>query len=109
MKIFNNFNTIGDVVNLRKTHSGHLGFDKKIEDKENIAVSFGKTLNNALKKVNNLQVEAGHLTQKMITTPNEVNVHEVMIAVQKAQFSLNFTKTLRDKVVRAYQDIMNMR
>ncbi len=109
MKIFSNYNVIGDIVNLRKTHKKHFGIDGLKEKDDNVIDSFGQTLNNAMKKVNNLQVQAGDLTQKMITEPNKVNIHEVMIAVQKAQFSLNFTKAIRDRIVRAYQNIINMR
>lgn len=109
MKIFSNFQTIGNVVNLRKTHNKHFGIPGSAEKKDDIAPSFSKVLNSALKKVNGLQHNSDYLTQKMITSPNEVNIHEVMIAMQKAQFSLNFTKSIRDRVVRAYQDVMSMR
>ncbi len=110
MKIFSNYEVIGDIVNLSKTHKKH--FDAKgiiAEKDDNVVNSFGKMLNNALKKVNNLQVGADRLTQMMITSPDKVNVHDVMIAAQKAQFSLNFTKSLRDRIVRAYQTIVSMR
>ncbi|MBU1078170.1 MAG: flagellar hook-basal body complex protein FliE [Spirochaetes bacterium] len=109
MKIFSNFDTVGDLVQLRKTNSKHFGIQQKIIENDNVPDSFGKVLNSALKKVNEMQNTSDNLTQKMITSPNEVNIHDVMIGVQKAQFSLNFTKAIRDRVLRAYQDIMSMR
>ena len=110
MKIFSNYEVMGDIVNISKTHKKHFGIDGlKASKDDNVVNSFGKMLNNAMKKVNNLQIESGQLTNKMITEPNKVNIHEVMIAVQKAQFALNFTKAIRDRVVRAYQTIINMR
>lgn len=110
MKIFSNYEVMGDIVNIRKTHEKHFGIDGlKTSKDDNVVDSFGKMLNNAVKKVNNLQIGSDHLTQKMITEPNKVNIHEVMIAAQKAQFSLNFMKSIRDRVIRAYQTIINMR
>jgi flagellar hook-basal body complex protein FliE len=110
MKLFSTFDVVGDVVNLRKTHKNHFGAGRiDIEPKEDVAESFGTMLNNAMKKVNDLQLNADALTQKSIVTPHKVNVHEVMIAVQKAQFSLNFTKAIRDRIIRAYQTIVSMR
>lgn len=110
MKLFSNYQTIGDIVNLRRTHKKHFGAGRlKIENDDNVVTSFGDMLNNSLKKVNNLQIESDKLTQKMATSPNEVNIHNVMVAFQKAQISLSFLKVIRDRVVRAYQTIVSMR
>jgi len=110
MQFLSNFDVIGDVVDIRRTHKKHFrAYPIQIEKDDSVVNSFGKTLNSALKKVNNLQLESDRLTQLMITSPNKVNIHEVMIAVQKAQFSLNFTKAIRDRIIRAYQNIINMR
>jgi len=38
-----------------------------------------------------------------------VDIHTVMIAAQKAEISLNFTKAVRDEAIRAYRDLMNLR
>ncbi len=105
----NNFQAMGDIVKLQKTNPKHLDTNGEIVQSDDISSSFGQMLNNALKKVNDKQVQSDELTNKMITNPNDVNVHEVMIAAQEAQMSLNFLKGIRDRVVRAYQDIVNMR
>lgn len=108
MEIYKSKEVIGDVVKLWKTHPNHFATDA-VEEEEDVEQSFGKLLSKALKKVNDLQIQADELTTKMITSPEEVNIHDVMIAAQKAQLSLNFVKAIRDRVIRAYQDIMNMR
>jgi flagellar hook-basal body complex protein FliE len=35
-------------------------------------------------------------------------VHDAMIALQRAELSLQFTVQVRNKLVQAYQDIMRM-
>ncbi len=109
MKILNNYQALGDIVNLQKTHEKHMDITGETISSDDISTSFGQMLNSALKKVNTKQVKSDELTNQMITNPNDVNVHEVMIAAQEAQMSLNFLKQIRDRVVRAYQDIINMR
>ena len=47
------------------------------------------------------------MTQKLVLGEN-VELHEVMIAAQKASISLNATMEVRNKVVEAYQEIIRM-
>lgn len=109
MKVLNSFQVIGDNVMLNKTNPKHMDNSGLVKESGDIASSFGNVLNNALKKVNEAQLKSDDLTTRMITTPNEVNIHDVMIAAQEAQISLNFLKSIRDRVIRAYQEIINMR
>lgn len=69
--------------------------------------SFGNFLKSAIGETNNNQIESDILTQKLITGEN-VELHEVMIAAQKASISLNATMEVRNKVVEAYQEIIRM-
>lgn len=108
MKILNNYQAMGDVVRLNRTHPKHFSDQVAAEDKD-VVQSFAVTLNNALKKVNEKQITSDELTQQMIINPNKVNVHTVMIAQQEALMSLNFLTQIRDKVIKAYQEIMSMR
>ena len=57
----------------------------------------------------NLLSGSNDLTQKMIHEPESVDIHNVMIAAQKAKIALNFTKAVRDEAIRAYRDFMNLR
>ena len=36
------------------------------------------------------------------------DVHDAMIALQRAELTLQFTVQVRNKLVQAYQDVMNM-
>lgn len=69
--------------------------------------SFANTLKDAINKVNDYQVQSDELTNKLIKGDN-VELHDVMIAAQKANITLNATVEIRNKVIEAYQEIMRM-
>lgn len=71
------------------------------------ATGFGDVFKNALKEVSAAQNVSDKKTDQLLT--GEVkNVHEVMIASQKASLSLQMTMQVRNKVVEAYQEVMRM-
>jgi flagellar hook-basal body complex protein FliE len=100
---------IGDKVSIKVTDSRHYGDKSEIESPDNFAETFSNALQKSLEKVNDLQVQADDLTQKMVFNPNSVDAHEVMIAAEKARMSLTFTKTIADGVIKAYRDLSNLR
>lgn len=102
-------NLRGDLVDVNKTNSKHYQDIKMSEPNDNIAGSFGDVFYKALEKVNEQQNVADDLTQKMALDPDSVDVHEVMIAAEKARLSLTFTKTIADGVVRAYKELSSLR
>lgn len=69
--------------------------------------NFSKVLGEALSKVNNLRKESDILTQKLVTGEID-NVHEMMIASQKAEVALTLAMEIRNKVIQAYDKIMMM-
>ncbi|KOS62657.1 flagellar hook-basal body complex protein FliE [Lysinibacillus agricola] len=69
--------------------------------------NFANSLKEAIAKVNDQQITSDNLTQKLITG-GDVELHEVMIASQKASITLNATMEVRNKVIEAYQEIMRM-
>lgn len=99
----------GDQVSITTSNSLHYGNTQAVENKEDISESFAEVFKKSLEKVNDSQVVADDLTQKMIYNPNSVEAHEVMIAAEKARISLTFTKTVVDGIIRAYRDITNLR
>lgn len=69
--------------------------------------SFAASLKEAIANVNAQQLQSDTMTQKLINGEN-VELHEVMIASQKASITLNATMEVRNKVIEAYQEIMRM-
>ena len=69
---------------------------------------FSKLLSESINQVNDLQQEASSLkTSFEIGDPN-VDLPEVMVAVQKASLSFEAVTEVRNKLLSAYQEVMNM-
>ncbi|MBN8191467.1 flagellar hook-basal body complex protein FliE [Bacillus sp. NTK074B] len=71
------------------------------------AGNFSQLLKNSIDEVNKMQVQSDQLTEKLVRGEN-VDLHQVMIASQKASITLQTTMEVRNKVVEAYQEIMRM-
>ncbi len=69
--------------------------------------SFGDILKGSLNKVNNLQHTANKAGEDLALGRVD-NIHEVMIASQKAKLSLDLTTSVTRKAVDAYKEIMRM-
>ena len=69
--------------------------------------TFANSLKEAISKVNNQQIQSDVMTEKLINGGN-VDLHEVMIASQKASITINATMEVRNKAIEAYQEIMRM-
>lgn len=70
------------------------------------AGSFGDTLKNLVGNVEATSDAANDAVSKMIDGTGDV--HEAMIALQKADVMLQMTVQIRNKLVQAYQDVMRM-
>jgi len=68
---------------------------------------FGEVLKKAVESVNAMQHEAGRLEEAVAQGEN-VNIHQAVIAGQKAGLSFNLLMQVRNKMVEAYQEIMRM-
>lgn len=79
----------------------------KMPGAETSSVSFGDMLNEALNKINNLQLQSANLTQDFAAGRTD-NIHEVMIAAEKADITLQFAMQIRNKILDAYNEIMRM-
>ena len=72
------------------------------------SVDFSAVLKNSLDQVNNTQQHAAKLARDFELGAPEANLTEAMITMQKASISFQYTLQVRNKLVAAYQDIMNM-
>ena len=71
------------------------------------STSFGQTLTQAISDVNNLQSEAGKSVDSMVTGEG-TDLHDVMIAVEKARTSFDLLMEIRNKTIDMYQEIMRI-
>ena len=68
---------------------------------------FGELMQQAISQVNETQMEAASLT-KAFELGEQVDLAQVMIAVNKSRVSFEALTQVRNKLLTAYQDIMNM-
>lgn len=79
------------------------------EDKKGIvdASAMGDFLTDSIKTVSDAQFHADNMNRKLILGETD-NLHEVMIANEKADLTLNFAIEVKNKIVDAYKEIMRI-
>ena len=69
---------------------------------------FADLLKRSIDGVNEAQQTASKLTQAFESGDKQADLAEVMVALQKASISFQAMSQVRNKLVSAYQDVMNM-
>ena len=69
---------------------------------------FSNVLKNSLDQVNRAQNEATRLSRAFSVGDPDTNLQDVMIAMQKSTISFQQAVQVRNRLVQAYHDIMNM-
>lgn len=72
------------------------------------AAGFSGALKSALNSVSAAQNQATRLQQEVQLDNPNVSLEETMVAIQKAQIGFTATLHVRNRMVQAYTDIMNM-
>lgn len=67
---------------------------------------FGQTLKAAIEKVEAMQTEADGEAQKLAAGGG--NLHETMLALEKADVAMRVAMKARNKIVDAYNEVMRM-
>ncbi len=74
---------------------------------QSVAKPFGAYLEESIEGVNNLVKEADGAVAA-VATGRSRNIHEMMIALDKADVSFRMLAKVRSKAIDAYQEIMRM-
>ncbi|MEW5789329.1 MAG: flagellar hook-basal body complex protein FliE [Pseudomonadota bacterium] len=69
---------------------------------------FAALLKSAVAEVNSAQMDAKQLTRQFEAGDPDVNLQDVVLSLQKASLSFQTMVQVRNKLVSAYQEIMNM-
>lgn len=70
--------------------------------------SFVNVLKDSIARVNTLQNEADKTIQDFSTGQNGVTLHQTMIEMAQADVSFHLMMQVRDRIVKAYQEMNNM-
>lgn len=71
-------------------------------------VDFGALMKDSINQVNEAQQQAKQLSTAFETGDSDVALPEVMVALQKANLSFQAMTQVRNKLLSAYQEVMNM-
>lgn len=82
--------------------SAKANFEKK-------RVRFEEYLIDAVKSMNQQQLDVNAIQQQVITDPDSVNVEDVTIAMSKARLSLNLAQMVIDRIVQGWNEISTTR
>jgi flagellar hook-basal body complex protein FliE len=69
---------------------------------------FRAAMSSALQGVSRSQLEASRMQRELTLGNPEVSLEETMVAMQKAQIGFQATLQVRNRLVQAYSEIMNM-
>jgi flagellar hook-basal body complex protein FliE len=91
---------------VRQALNATLTKGKENPDMEEMGKGFGKIFEGLLGNANEMQLKAKQAADGLLT--GEVtDVHQVMVAMNKAELSFKFLVEVRNKLVEAYQELMN--
>jgi flagellar hook-basal body complex protein FliE len=69
---------------------------------------FGQLLRNALEQVNAAQQQSTDLTTRFVAGDESVSLSDAVVAMQKASLEFEAVSQVRNRLLAAYQEIMNM-
>lgn len=84
----------------------NLNISNTTEEKTN-GTSFSNVLSDAISKVNDSEVNANNKIESLIKG-EDIEMHEVMLAMQESVLSLQALIEVRNKTVEAYQEISKL-
>ncbi len=100
----------GNNPGLKTTNELHFNENGLIKPREESkAAPFSQVLLDAVNQTDAMENDYDDLEKEMVLNPEKVDVHEVMIASEKARMSLSFLKSITEKAMKAYNDIMMLR
>jgi flagellar hook-basal body complex protein FliE len=80
------------------------GFEKKVA--HDPISDFKKILSQSVEEVNGLLTKGDQSAQEMVA--GKMDIHQAMVAIEQAQISFSLLLQVRNKMIEAYQQIMQM-
>ena len=80
---------------------------RTIRTPDNQQNSFCEVMKRSLASVDKLQKEADHAIHGLVVT-KEKDIHQTMIAMEKASVSFQLLMQVRNKIIASYEEIMRM-
>lgn len=94
-----------EVKNISFLLPNKLGGSETKPSSDSTGPSFSEILKKSIEQVNDAQLQADSAIKAAIAG-QATDIHDTMIAIQKADVSLKLMMEVRNKLLEAYQDIM---
>jgi len=78
------------------------------QSEEVTGTNFGDVMKQAVEQVNEQQMTASNMMTSFETGTGDQSLAEVMVSMQKASLSFQAMTEVRNKLVDAYREVMNM-
>ena len=98
---------VGGINGLSSISPSMLDNTNAIQGEDSNGMGFADYLKDALNKTNDLQLNSEKITDDFAVGKTD-NIHQVMIASEKADVALQFTMQIRNKILDAYNEIMRI-
>jgi flagellar hook-basal body complex protein FliE len=85
-----------------------VGGASAIGGKSAVKLDFAEALHSTLQGVSDRSAEAQALSKRFTMGDDTVSLSDTMVAMQKSSIAFQATVQVRNKMMSAYQDIMNM-
>lgn len=105
MKVIDSSRLLAEMQRLSAVASGQT---QKPDETNSVAGGFKNVLAEALSEVNQAQLQASKMAEAVVRGDPKVTLAEAMIQSQKANIAFEATVQVRNRLIQAYQDIMNM-
>lgn len=99
---------ISKVLATMRSISSEIQPQPNLRTEQPAATEFSTAMRQAIDQVNEHQQLATKMVNEFQTGTSDANLAEVMIATQKAGLSFQAMNEVRNRLVEAYQEIMNM-
>lgn len=96
----------GYKVSMNSTSPKHFNYIEKNSDN---TPNFLNYLTKSITDTNEALVNAEILQQKLVEDPDNTNIDEVTIAAKEAEIALNLTKSVINKLITGYKELINIR
>lgn len=103
-----NANSVVSLMNSVLAPSSAVGGSTASGDTGKPSVDFGSVLKSSLDRVDASQQKAEAVSRSFEMGSNDVDLHDVMLSLQKANIDMQTAVQVRNKLVSAYQSIMSM-
>ena len=69
---------------------------------------FGDFVTESMNQVNKNIVDANRTSERFMVGDNNIEIHQVMMEMEKADLSFRYMTQVRNKILDAYNDVMRM-